>query len=126
MGVAIGMEQAIRMPLAVKRQSPRLRFMLAATIRGSGDARSVRLRDLSRHGALIDYAAPLHGTVGRPALRNAFTEIPAVGQEIVFSCGDIVTPARVTWVRGSKLGLKFRHAVEQSALIANIRGRCLT
>lgn len=89
-----------------KRSVKRARVLLAAKIRtGDGDV-DVRLKDLSRKGALIE----LNGSL-------------ALGQEVTFARGETSVPARVAWTGGNRAGLEFLEMIDESEVLIHITRR---
>lgn len=87
---------------ASKRREKRARVLLTAKIRTRFGEEDVRLRDLSRKGALIECESP-----------------PAPDSELVFARGDTVVPARVAWSAGRRAGLEFLQMIEESEVLAH-------
>lgn len=87
---------------AGNRREKRARVLLAAKIRTNFGEEDVRLRDLSRKGALIECDTP-----------------PAPGTELVFARGDTVVPARVAWSGGRRAGLEFHDMIDESEVLAH-------
>lgn len=87
---------------AGKRREKRARVLLAAKIRTATGEEDVRLRDLSRKGALIECDAP-----------------PPMGSEVVFFRGSTVVPARVAWSAGRRAGLEFFEMIDESEVLAH-------
>ena len=73
-----------------KRSPPRPRVYLVAWLCGSGRCEQVRIRDLSRSGALVEAAAA-----------------PLVGSSIQLVRGTTTMEARVAWVDSSWFGVEF-------------------
>lgn len=92
-----------------KRSIKRARVLLAAKLRvaGGGDI-DVRLRDLSRKGALIECREGL-----------------GVGDRVVFSRGSTVVPARVAWSGGGRTGLEFLRMIDESEVLIHVTRRPL-
>lgn len=86
-----------------KRKSKRARVLLSAKIRVGGGEVPVRLRDLSRKGALIEC-----------------NPLPAVGSEVVFVRGSTIVPARVAWTGAGRVGLEFLHMIEESEVLVHV------
>lgn len=89
--------------LARQRSAKRNRVLLAAKLRTRAGEVDARLRDLSRKGALVECGEPL-----------------SVGDEVVFSRGQTVVPARVAWVGGNRLGLEFLRMIDESEVLVQL------
>lgn len=88
---------------AGQRREKRARVLLTArlrTVRGEVDA---RLRDLSCKGALIECS-----------------ETFSVGDEVVFTRGQTIVPARVAWTGGKRLGLEFLRMIDESEVLVHV------
>lgn len=92
----MGAEKAIKIPLKVKRDGKRSRIMAPATLLTATQVIDVRLRDLSRDGALVETSAKIEQD-----------------SEVVFSCNGAAIPASVAWVIGKRYGLRFHHPIDQ-------------
>lgn len=88
---------------AGKRSSKRARVLLAATLRTSNGELSVRLRDLSHSGALIESPQ----------------SVPS-GEEVVFVRGSTIVPARVAWSSGQRIGLEFLHPIDETEVLVHV------
>lgn len=86
-----------------KRGAKRARVLLAAKLQTKHGEIDVRLRDLSRMGALVE----CH-------------EVPTVGTEVVFVRGNISVPARVAWVDGNRIGLEFLYAIDEHEVLVQL------
>lgn len=86
-----------------KRSARRSRVLLAAKLETPVGLIDVRLRDLSRKGALVESA-----------------ELPPVGTELVFQRGKTTVPARVAWASGGRIGLEFHYMIDESELLVHI------
>lgn len=89
-----------------KRSMKRARVLLAAKIRTSDGEIDVRLRDLSRKGALIETPHTL-----RP------------GEEVVFTRGSTVVPARAAWSAGGRTGLEFLRMIDENEVLIHVTRR---
>ncbi|MGQ0659899.1 PilZ domain-containing protein [Sphingosinicella sp.] len=88
---------------AGKRASRRARVLLAAKLHTPAGISDARLRDLSRHGALIE----------SPAIVNA-------GMKVTFERGASRVPATVAWATGPRIGIEFDHPIDESELLIHI------
>lgn len=86
-----------------KRSMKRARVLLAAKLRTEGGEVDVRLRDLSRQGALVECDRPL-----------------PVGEEVVFVRGSTVVPARVAWAGGQRIGLEFKRMIDENEVLVHV------
>ena len=86
-----------------QRSAKRARVLLAAKLHTPAGVVEARLRDLSRHGALIECAA-----------------MPEVGVAVVFERGETKVPATVAWIAAGRIGLEFDHAIQESELLIHI------
>jgi len=88
------------------RSVKRARVLLAAKIRTPAGDVDVRLKDLSQKGALIE-------------LNDRLTS----GDEVVFSRGATIVPARVAWTGGNRAGLEFLEMIDESEVLIHITRR---
>lgn len=100
----MGVENFANVTAAGKRTAKRSRVLLTARIRTSLGDVEVRLRDLSQKGALIE--------VGDDEFH--------VDDQVVFSRGDTIVPARVAWVGGNRVGLEFLREIEESEVLIHV------
>ena len=99
----MGVENIPDMTASGKRSAKRNRVLLAARVRTSAGEVDARLRDLSRQGALIECAYPLQ-----------------VGEEVVFTRGATIVPARVAWAGGDRVGLEFLRLIDESEVLIQL------
>lgn len=85
------------------RKSRRSNVLLAATLEAGGDSLSVKLRNLSSEGALVQ--AP---------------RLPAVGDEVLFHRNDLSIPSRVAWVDGAHAGIAFAEPLKPEDVLRNV------
>jgi hypothetical protein len=85
------------------RSAKRARVLLTAKLETGRGPLDARLRDLSCRGALLECRQPL-----------------AVGEDVVFSRGDTVVPARVAWTSGQRVGLEFKLPIEESEVLVHV------
>ncbi len=85
------------------RRSRRSNVLLAATLQLGTQSYSVKLRNLSEHGALIE---------GK--------DLPIEGSELQFKRNDLSVPGRVAWVNGSHAGIAFSRALSTQDVLQNI------
>lgn len=88
---------------AGKRASKRARVLLAAKLHTPAGSFEARLRDLSRHGALIESPA-----IVRP------------GMKVTFERGATSVPATIAWATGIRIGLEFEHPIDENELLIHI------
>src|SRR3546814_15922241 len=80
-----------------QRRAKRSRVLLSARLRTDAGEFDARLRDLSRKGALVECQGDL-----------------SVGDEIIFTRGQTVVPARAAWIGGNRLGIEFLQLIDRS------------
>jgi len=100
----MGVENFVDGPIAGKRQAKRARVLISAKIRAPAGEIEVRLRDLSRKGALIECDVPLE-----------------VGSEVMFLRGSTIVPARVAWTAAKRVGLEFDYMIDESDVMVQLR-----
>lgn len=88
---------------AGQRASKRARVLLAAKLHTPAGICEARLRDLSRHGALIESPA-----------------IVKPGMKVTFERGASAVSATVAWATGIRIGLEFDHPIDESELLIHI------
>ena len=88
---------------AGQRASKRARVLLTAKLHTPAGTSEARLRDLSRHGALIESPA-----IVRP------------GMKVTFERGASRVAATVAWATGIRIGLEFEHPIDESELLIHI------
>ena len=86
-----------------KRQSPRAKLLMAASLEHDGVMTPVTLRDLSAEGALVE------GDLGL-----------APGGRIVFRKGELAVPGRVAWAAGRRAGLAFAVSLDPEAVLRHV------
>ncbi|MFL6735230.1 MAG: PilZ domain-containing protein [Sphingomicrobium sp.] len=86
-----------------QRRSRRANVLLAATIEVAGASVSVKLRNLSEQGALIQ-------------AERSFVE----GSEVLFRRNDLAVPGRIAWVDGQYAGVAFGSALQPQEVLRNI------
>src|SRR4051812_47002193 len=91
-------------PIAGKRQARRARVLIAAVLKTEAGEIDVRLRDLSRKGALIECECP-----------------PEVGSKVIFARGITLVPARVAWSAGKRVGLEFDYMIDEHEVLIQLR-----
>jgi hypothetical protein len=88
---------------AQNRRSRRANVLLAATIEAARGELSVRLRNLSSDGALIEA-----------------DELPEKGEQILFRRNDIAVAGRVAWVLDGHAGLSFDSKLDPEVVLRNV------
>lgn len=88
---------------AGKRSAKRNRVLLAAKLKTANGEVEARLRDLSQKGALVECADCL-----------------SVGDEVVFTRGTTIVPARVAWTGGGRVGLEFHRMIHENELLVQL------
>ena len=100
----MGVESWVDAPAAGKRQAKRNRVLLAARVSCGSMECEVRLRDLSRKGALVEGDS-----------------VPPPGAEVLFSRGSISVPARVAWSVANRAGLEFAYMIDEGDVLVQLR-----
>ena len=97
--------RADRLPMQVvpKRTPPRSRVYMVAWLSGSNGWEEVRLRDISRSGALVETS-----------------EVPAVGSRVQLMRGGTRVGARVAWIDRTWFGVEFDRPLETGFLASQI------
>ena len=85
------------------RQSRRSQVLLSATIGCGGSEQSVKLRNLSEQGALIEGA-----------------KLPIEGTQVVFKRKELEASGRVVWVNGKLAGIAFGEKLETEQVLRHI------
>lgn len=83
-----------------RRQSKRSRVLLNATIDAGAGSLGARLYDISSTGAVAE------GMV-----------VPPVGSRVIVATATANMPAEVIWARGTRFGLRFETAIDDSSLL---------
>jgi hypothetical protein len=99
----MGVENFSHETVAGQRRMKRSRVLLTARLRTPFGDIEVRLRDLSQKGALLEV-----------------NEEFMVDDEVVFSRGDTVVPARIAWAGGGRIGLEFLREIEESEVLIHV------
>lgn len=86
-----------------QRSAKRNRVLLAARLKTSLGEIDARLRDLSQKGALVECDERL-----------------SVGDEVVFTRGATIVPARVAWTGGNRIGLEFLRMIDESEVLVQL------
>jgi hypothetical protein len=90
-------------PISQNRHSRRSNVLLAASIETSGASISVKLRNLSTEGALIEGDG-----------------LPVEGSEVLFKRNQLSVRSRVAWVAGNQAGVAFNTPIAQEDVLRNI------
>lgn len=85
------------------RRSRRSNVLLTATIEIQGEKLSVKLRNLSAEGALVE--APV---------------LPAADSQIMFHRNDLSVRGKVAWVSGNHAGIAFNRALEPDQVLRHV------
>lgn len=85
------------------RQSRRSHVLMTASLELSGAALTVKLRNLSADGALVEG-----------------DNLPVEGAAILFRKGDIAVAGKLVWVQGAKGGVSFDKPIPEELLLRNI------
>jgi len=99
----MGVENFVGGAVSGKRSVKRARVLIAAKVQTSEGEIEVRLRDLSRQGALIECDVPL-----------------TVDSEVTFSRGATIVPARVAWTAGKRVGLEFHYMIDENEVLVQL------
>ena len=99
----MGVEGLSKPSDAGKRSHKRARVLLSAKLRTASGEVTVRLRDLSRKGALVECSGPM-----------------PPGADVVFARGSTVVAARIAWAHGSRIGLEFNEMIDESEVLVHI------
>ena len=86
-----------------ERRSPRSKVLLSAALEWAGGSLPVVLRDLSEHGALVEFT----GTI-------------PVESEVLFCRNDLRVSGHVAWVRGRAAGISFASPLKAEVLLRYI------
>jgi hypothetical protein len=89
--------------VAQNRRSRRANVLLAATIEAARGELSVRLRNLSSDGALIEA-----------------DELPEKGEQVLFRRNEISAKGRVAWVLDRHAGLAFDKKLDPEVVLRNV------
>ena len=83
------------------RESTRFRVLLNAELVTTTDEQSVRVRDISTGGAMLEGQRPI-----------------ALDQDVVLRRGRIEIFARICWAQGNHCGIQFDEALSESGMMA--------
>jgi len=100
----MGVDNFVRETGAGNRRAKRARVLLAAKLETPHGEMDVRLRDLSRKGALLECSPP-----------------PPVGTEVVFRRGTIAVPARIAWSATGRVGLEFLYMIDEAEVMVQLK-----
>lgn len=100
----MGVENFVTAAGRGQRQAKRSKVLLAARLQTPSGEVDVRLRDLSRMGALLECAVA-----------------PPVGSDVVFQRGATTVPARVAWSGGGRIGIEFHQPVDENELLVQLK-----
>ena len=99
----ISIDHGTAVPKGMVPEEWEARVLLAARLHTSAGVSEARLRDLSRHGALIESPA-----------------IVKPGSRVTFERGATHVPATVAWAAGIRIGLEFDDPIDESELLIHI------
>jgi hypothetical protein len=88
---------------AQNRKSSRSQVLLSATLEHGGSKQSVKLRNLSSEGALVES-----------------NKLPIEGTPVVFCRNDLCTRGRVVWVNEIYAGIAFDAKLDPAEVLRNI------
>ena len=87
-----------------RRHKPRRRVLLTATLETPQGDRTVKLRNLSNTGALIET-----------------DKVQPVGTLVTFRRGNTVAPGTVVWATRTQMGVEFIRPIHESEVLIHIR-----
>ena len=87
-----------------RRIRPRRRVLLSAILEMPAGDRTVRMRNLSSTGCLIEIEPP-----------------PPVGTLVTFRRGNTIAPGTVVWATQSLIGVEFIRPIHESEVMIHIR-----
>ncbi|WP_129791929.1 PilZ domain-containing protein [Sphingosinicella sp. CPCC 101087] len=102
----MGADNFVNAEVGGKRAAKRARVLIAAKLKTPLGEVDVRLRDLSRKGALVECV-----------------QQPEVGSEVVFIRGSTQVPARVAWAAGGRIGLEFLFMIDEQEVLVQLKRR---
>ena len=85
------------------RKSRRSHVLMAASIEAAGVAVSVKLRNLSTEGALVEG-----------------DRLPSVGSGVVFRKNDLCLAGQVAWITGKRAGIAFTTMLDPEEVMRHI------
>lgn len=85
------------------RKTSRSQVLLSATLEHSGSKQSVKLRNLSSEGALVES-----------------DNLPIEGTTVIFCRNDLCTRGRVVWVNGGYAGIAFDTQLDPGEVLRHI------
>ena len=85
------------------RRTRRSHVLMAASIDADGITLSVKLRNLSSKGALIEAA-----------------QLPTVGSEVIFRKNELNLAGRVAWVTANRAGIAFDTLLDPDAVMRHV------
>ena len=85
------------------RKSRRSNVLLTATVEIEGEMLSVKLRNLSAEGALVEARL-----------------LPAADSEIIFHRNDLSVRGKVAWVSGNHAGISFNRKLEPDQVLRHV------
>jgi hypothetical protein len=85
------------------RKSRRSNVLMSASLELSGASLSVKLRNLSAEGALVEGE-----------------KLPIEGASVLFRKGDLSMPGTVAWVKGRQAGVRFAQNLNPDQLLRHV------
>ena len=85
------------------RRSRRSNVLMAAFVDCDGASVTVKLRNLSKDGALVEAAA-----------------LPPVGAEVRFRKGELALSGHVAWETGARAGIAFDHPLDPESVLRHV------
>lgn len=85
------------------RKARRANVLMAASVESDAGTASVKLRNLSREGALVEGA-----------------DLPSAGAAVLFRKGDLARRGVVAWIEGKRAGVHFDQPLEPETLLRHV------
>lgn len=85
------------------RRSRRSNVLMAASVECAGAVREVKLRNLSKDGALVEAAG-----------------LPPVGSRVRFRKGELCLPGIVAWEAGPRAGIAFDSPLDPESVLRHV------
>lgn len=85
------------------RRSRRSNVLMAAFVESGAARLPVKLRNLSKDGALVEGAA-----------------LPPVGTRVHFHKGDLALPGHIAWAAGTRAGIAFDRALDPESVLRHV------
>lgn len=85
------------------RRSRRSNVLMAASVEFDGAVTAVKLRNLSKDGALVEASG-----------------LPAIGSAVKFLKGELALSGTVAWERGDRAGIAFDHPLDPDSVLRHV------